>query len=125
MYFFQRNRGADDQIAASAIWLGMFMAVSGRNKRWNGWVVGLLGAGSVLGFGNSVLQLGRYGADLSSGFGSADWIMIVIWSVMLVVWALVLGLLSGIAVGRYWYGVTDSVAGGVSTGSMASSDRHV
>jgi hypothetical protein len=94
------------------------MAMSGRKKRWNGWVVALLGAGSILGFSNSVLQLSRYGADLSSSFGSTDWTMIVVWSVLLVTWALVLGLLFGIAIGRHWYGVSDGASGG----SVASSD---
>ena len=105
-------------LARNTIWLGVCMALSGKYKRWNGWVVVLLGVGAFLGFGNSLLQLSRYGADLASGFGSGDWTMIVVWSVLLVMWALVLGLLSGIAVGRYWYGVSDGAAGG----SMASSD---
>ena len=102
--------------------LGIFMARAGRGKSWNGWVVALLGAGSVLGFCNSLLQLSRYGADLSSSFGSADWAMIVIWSVLLVVWVLALGFLLGITVGRHWYGVTESVSDSVAGGSMASSD---
>lgn len=102
--------------------LGAFMGHLDRERRWNGWVVALLSAGAVLGFSNSVLQLSRYGTDVASRLGSADWTMIIIWGVLLVVWALVLGILSGIAIGRHWYGVSDGVVDGVSPRSMASSD---
>jgi len=98
------------------------MTLPKRDRHWNGWVVWLLAIGAGLGLINSVLQLSRYGADVASRFGSADWTMIVIWGALLVVWALVLGGISGVALGRRWYGFSCGVVDGVSQRSMASSD---
>ncbi len=98
------------------------MTMPKRDRHWNGWVVWLLAFGAGLGLINSVLQLSRYGTDVASRFGSADWTMIVIWGALLVVWALVLGGISGVALGRRWYGFSDGVVDGVSQRSMASSD---
>lgn len=93
-----------------------------RDRHWNVWVVLLLTAGASLGLLNSVLQLSRYGADISAHIGSADWVMIVIWSSLLVVWALILGGISGVALGRRWYQFPSDVVDGVSQRSVASSD---
>lgn len=48
--------------------------------------------------------------------------MIVVWGVLLVLWALVLGVISGIVLGRRWYGSGDALTDGAAQGSMASSD---
>ncbi len=98
------------------------MALQKKNRRWNRWVVSLLAVGACLGLLNSVLQLSRYGSDLASRFSSADWTMIVIWCVLLVLWALILGAISGVALGRRWYGRGDALPDGATRGSMASSD---
>ncbi len=82
----------------------------------------LMAAGAVLGATNSVLQLGRYGPDIAARFGSSDWTMIIVWSALLIGWTLILGTISGIALGRRWYGNRDNVSDGISGRSMASSD---
>ncbi len=109
-------------LSLCVVWLGMFMTVHKKYRRWNGWVVALLAVGASLGLLNSVLQLSRYGSDLASRFSSADWTMIVVWCVLLVVWALVLGGISGVVLGRRWYGATEGLTDGAAQGSMASSD---
>ena len=104
------------------VWLDVFMTLPKRDRHWNGWVVWLLAIGAGLGLINSVLQLSRYGTDVASRLGSMDWTMIVIWCALLVVWALILGGISGVALGRRWYGYSSDVADGVSPRSVASSD---
>lgn len=98
------------------------MTLPKRDRHWNGWVVLLLAIGAGLGLINSLLQLSRYGNDIASSFGASDWTMIVIWSALLVAWALILGGISGVALGRRWYGLASGVADGVSQRSVASSD---
>ncbi|WOF74358.1 hypothetical protein QMT40_002010 [Parvibaculaceae bacterium PLY_AMNH_Bact1] len=98
------------------------MTLPKRDRHWNGWVVWLLAIGAGLGLINSVLQLSRYGTDVASRFGASDWTLIIIWSGLLVVWALILGGISGVVLGRRWYGFTGGVADGVSQRSVASSD---
>lgn len=85
-------------------------------------MVWLLAMGAGLGLFNSVLQLSRYGTDVVPRLAASDWTMIVVWSALLVVWALILGGISGVALGRRWYGVSTGVDDGVSQRSMASSD---
>jgi len=85
-------------------------------KHWRGLVTVLLGLAAVLGDANSVIQLSRFCEVVSGRFSTADWAQILLWMVLLIVWAVVFGLVVGFFTARQWYGV------GVDQGSMAPSD---
>tara|TARA_R100000900_G_scaffold98173_2_gene76005 strand:+ start:293 stop:679 length:387 start_codon:yes stop_codon:yes gene_type:complete len=122
LYIFLSRIGAEGMLSLCVVWLGVFMTLPKRDRHWNGWVVWLLAISAGLGLVNSVLQLSRYGTDIASRFGSTDLTMILIWGALLIVWAVILGGISGVALGRRWYGGVGGLADSVSQRSVASSD---
>ena len=85
-------------------------------SRWSGRIGALIAAAAIMGCLNSVLQLWRYKARIGDVLMVSDWILIAVWSGLLVMWAIGLGAVVGIFVARRWFG------DGASAASVASSD---
>lgn len=78
--------------------------------RWVGRIGALVAAAAIMGCLNSILQLWQYTTRVGDVLMGSDWILIGIWTGLLVMWAVGLGIVVGIYIARHWFDAGSAAA---------------